>query len=99
MHHTHARTNAHPLCPHAKVARTTLLSGSVFTWRLKQLWSGVFFVCGKKYIGVTLLSVVRYFMKCDDQLSTDGNASDVDKGQTGYHHLMPDLGEKVGSYI
>ena len=65
----------------------------------KQLWSGVFFVCGKKYIGVTLLSVVRYFMKCDDQLSTDGNASDVDKGQTGYHHLMPDLGEKVGSYI
>ena len=84
---------------HAKVARTTLLSGSVFTWRLAVVVRFFFCVCGKKYIGVTLLSVVRYFMKCDDQLSTDGNASDVDKGQTGYHHLMSDLGEKVGSYI
>ena len=52
----------------------------------------------KRYIGATLLSVLRDFMKCDVQFSTDVNASDVDRGQTGYHHLMPDLGEKVGSY-
>lgn len=89
MHHTHA----------CESCQDNFVKRKCFYLAFSSCGQFFFCVCGKKYIGVTLLSVVRYFMKCDDQLSTDGNASDVDKGQTGYHHLMSDLGEKVGSYI